>query len=183
MSNRAAGPHKPSLFVGSSSEGLEIARAVELQLSDAAEVTVWKDGPFGLNSGNLEALVRAADQFRLAVLVLTPDDLVTSREVTSQAPRDNVMFELGLFMGKLGRERCFAMSSDGSDMNFQSDLAGVTIPRPGGNTDGNLNSAVSPSLHSNCKEIAQLGRRSDRKSIESEFARAGRRCGSICKFD
>jgi hypothetical protein len=38
-----------------------------------------------------------------AVLIITPDDVVSSRDIEAQAPRDNVMFELGLFMGRLGR--------------------------------------------------------------------------------
>lgn len=151
---------KPTLFVGSSNEGLEVARAVEFQLSDTTEVTIWKDGPFGLNSGNLEALVRASDQYDFAVLVLTPDDLVTSREVTSQAPRDNVMFELGLFMGRLGRDRCFAMSAESSGMKLPSDLAGVTIARyQNDRRDGNWVSAVSPACTLIRNEIARLGRR------------------------
>jgi hypothetical protein len=38
---------------------------------------------------------------RFAVLVLTPDDLVRGRKIGTFGPRDNVVFELGLFMGRL----------------------------------------------------------------------------------
>jgi predicted nucleotide-binding protein len=150
--------HKPRLFVGSSSEGIQIARSVEVQLSDVAEVTLWKDGPFGLNSGSLQALVRASSQYDFAVLVLTPDDVITSRDVTSQAPRDNVMFELGLFMGRLGLERCFAMVGDDPSVKLPSDLAGVTLARfQSARGDANWLSAVSPACTLIRNEILRVG--------------------------
>ena len=63
---------KPAIFVGSSGEGIEAARAIEHQLSEDGEVTVWKDGVFGLGLGTLESLVDALERFDFAVLVLTP---------------------------------------------------------------------------------------------------------------
>src|SRR5215216_6625298 len=98
---------KPSLFIGSSSEGLEIARAIELNLEHDAEVTIWSSGLFGLGMGTLETLVNSLDKFDFAALILTPDDTVTSRGDTSDSPRDNVLLELGLFVGRLGRQRTF----------------------------------------------------------------------------
>ena len=103
-----------------------MARAVEVNLKDDAEITVWCSGVFGLSHGTLQSLVAALDRFDFAVLVLTPDDMVASRDVTSQAPRDNVLFELGLFMGRLGPTRTFAVCSDAA-MKLPSDLAGVTV--------------------------------------------------------
>jgi predicted nucleotide-binding protein len=98
---------KPKLFIGSSKEGLEIARAIEAQLEEDAEVTIWKDGVFGFGRGTLESLVMALDQFDFAVLLLSPDDMIISREVASQSPRDNILLELGMFIGRIGRERTF----------------------------------------------------------------------------
>jgi len=120
---------KPTVFVGSSHEGLEIARAVQFQLKDDALVKLWNEGAFGLNSGTLESLVAMVDRFDFAVLVLTPDDILHVRDVAVQAPRDNVMFELGLFIGRLGRARTFAICSDAKDFKLPSDLAGVTVAR------------------------------------------------------
>lgn len=120
---------KPTVFVGSSREGLEIARAVQFQLKDDALVSVWNEGAFGLSSGTLESLVAMLDRFDFAVLVLTPDDVLHVRDAAVQAPRDNVMFELGLFMGRLGRARTFAICSDARDFKLPSDLAGVTLAR------------------------------------------------------
>ena len=119
----------PCVFVGSSTEGLNVARAIQFQLKDNARVSIWNDGVFGLSHGSLEALVRSLDRFDFAVLVITPDDVVLSRTVESQAPRDNVMFELGLFMGHLGRDRTFGICGDSPDMKLPSDLAGVSLAR------------------------------------------------------
>src|SRR4051812_9202749 len=101
---------KPSLFVGSSSEGLELAGAVQVGLQDVAEVTVWNQGFFGLSQGTIESLVNALDRFDFAVLVATPDDLVVRRDEPAMSPRDNILFELGLFMGRLGRSRTYVLA-------------------------------------------------------------------------
>ena len=60
---------------------------------------MWHQGVFDLSSGTLESLVAAIDDYDFATLVLTPDDLLEKRDVTGRCPRDNVLFELGLFMG------------------------------------------------------------------------------------
>src|ERR1035441_485913 len=117
---------KPALFIGSSKEGLRIAHAAEVHLRAESEVTLWNAGLFPLMHGTLEALVNSLDRFDFAVLVVTPDDLVTSRNETTLRGRDNVMFELGLFMGRLGRSRTFILC-DPKAVNLPSDLAGVTV--------------------------------------------------------
>jgi predicted nucleotide-binding protein len=93
--------NRPALFVGSSSEGLDLARAVRALLADDAEVTLWNEGFFAITDTFIESLVNALPRFDFAALLLTPDDLTTSREVSTLGPRDNVLFELGLFMGRL----------------------------------------------------------------------------------
>jgi hypothetical protein len=117
----------PIVFVGSSSEGLDIAQAIRNQLQDVAQVSIWNEGVFGLSRGTLESLVSALEDFDFAVLVITADDLVISRGSESQAPRDNIMFELGLFMGGLGPDRTFGVCRDDGKIKLPSDLAGVTL--------------------------------------------------------
>jgi len=65
---------RPSVFVGSSTEGLKIAKALQVLLDHACEATIWSQGVFGLSQGTLESLVHALDQFDYAALVLTADD-------------------------------------------------------------------------------------------------------------
>jgi predicted nucleotide-binding protein len=100
-------PPRPSVFVGSSSEGLNVARNIQALLDRECEVKLWDQGVFGLSTGTLESLVLALDEFDFAILVLTPDDMILSRGQEHPSARDNVLFELGLFMGGLGRPRTF----------------------------------------------------------------------------
>jgi predicted nucleotide-binding protein len=117
---------RPRVFIGSSSEGLDVARAIQAAIYYDAEPVIWSQGVFGLSGGTLEALVHAGDKFDFAVFVLTPDDLVVKRRARGNAPRDNVLFELGLFMGQIGRERTFFVHCQTDNILLPSDLAGVT---------------------------------------------------------
>jgi hypothetical protein len=117
---------KPTIFIGSSTEGIEAARAIGYQLQDAGDTTVWNEGIFGLGQVALESLLQALERFDFAILVLTPDDLIDSRDTTSVVPRDNVIFEVGLFVGKLGRFRTFVLRPKDVSIKLPSDLAGVT---------------------------------------------------------
>ena len=117
---------RPSVFVGSSTEGLPVAKAIQVALDHACETHLWSQGVFGLGQGTLEALVSAASKVDFAILVLTPDDLVESRGSQGAAARDNVLFELGLFMGVLGLLRTFIVFDRTAYMRLPSDLAGVT---------------------------------------------------------
>ena len=118
---------RPVLFVGSSRESLHIAQAIRVDL-DYADVVVrlWTDGVFGASQFpiiELEKQVREAD---FAVLVLGPDDEVLSRDEKSDAPRDNVIFELGLFMGALSHARTFMVIPRECDIKIPTDLLGLT---------------------------------------------------------
>jgi predicted nucleotide-binding protein len=68
----------------------------------------------------LEELAKRLDEVDFAAFLLLPDDQVLIREHARDAPRDNVVFELGLFMGKLNRERAFALVE--GEMEVLSDL-------------------------------------------------------------
>ena len=118
---------KPILFIGSSTEQFKIARAVSTAIpTELVEVILWWQGVFGASSfpiDDLETQIGIAD---FAVLVAGPDDQVTSRENQSDAPRDNVIFELGLFMGALTRSRTFLLVPEGFKVKIPTDLLGLT---------------------------------------------------------
>jgi hypothetical protein len=145
----------PSIFIGSSTEGLDVAREVELQLQGDAITTIWKDGVFGLGSGTLESLMSILDQFDFAAMVLSPDDLIESRSQSYASPRDNVIFELGLFMGKLGRGRVFIVHEQAAELKLPSDLAGVAVS-PYRKRE-NMSAALSPTCTPIIKAIRALG--------------------------
>ena len=95
-------------------------------LDQDAEITLWNEGFFGLGSTFIETLVNNLPRFDFAILVLTGDDMVNSREVEVFGPRDNVIFELGLFMGHLGRARTFILHQSNAALKIPTDLSGVT---------------------------------------------------------
>ncbi|MDF3131277.1 nucleotide-binding protein [Kiritimatiellaeota bacterium B1221] len=147
------------IFVGSSTEGLPAARALQQNLDHDAEVILWSQGVFGLSSGTLETLVTKSQQFDFAVLVLTPDDLRLSRGNEDPSPRDNVVFELGLFMGALGRERTYIVYDRTAGIQLPSDLAGVTSATYEPPQAGSLQSALGAPSSEIFSAIQTLGPR------------------------
>jgi predicted nucleotide-binding protein len=118
---------KSQIFIGSSRESLDVARKIEGCITGEDVVTrVWSDGVFKASKTSIEALENTAKIMDFAVLVFSADDEVFSRDEEFRAPRDNVVFELGLFMGALERERTFVILPRGSDLKIPSDLLGVT---------------------------------------------------------
>src|SRR5688572_5921484 len=96
---------KPRVFIGSSSEGLTIARAIKKELSAIAEVEIWDEDVFIVNKSYLETLIEIPNLYDFAILVATKDDQLEKREKFSKVPRDNVIFEFGLFLGRLSRNK------------------------------------------------------------------------------
>jgi len=99
--------NKPRIFVGSSKEALDVAYSIQESLEHDAEVTVWTQGIFGLSRYTMESLVDALNETDFGMFVFQPDDVTVMRKATVSAVRDNVIFELGMFIGRLQRNRCF----------------------------------------------------------------------------
>src|SRR5262245_19158568 len=119
------GAKRPLVFIGSSSESRIIARTIQSLLNDTCASQVWDESFFSPGQSYLEALTEQADRFDFAVLVLAGDDETLARGVVMRSPRDNVLFEAGLFMGTLGRARTFLVHSD-ENVKLPSDFAGIT---------------------------------------------------------
>jgi CRP/FNR family cyclic AMP-dependent transcriptional regulator len=120
----------PVLFIGSCSsrEGLEIARAFQAAFSHDPWITrIWTDGVFGAGKTPIESLAAQLSEIDFGLLVLTADDLVKVGALAAPSPRDNVLFELGLAIGALGRERAFCVKHrcGADDLRLPSDLLGV----------------------------------------------------------
>jgi hypothetical protein len=143
---------KPRVFIGSASEKLTIARMIEKRLQATAEVVIWDEMVIPAGELSLDALMNVVDTVDFAILVFSNDDKVSSRGFEFEAPRDNVIFELGLFMSKLGRHRTYIVNSS-PGLKIPSDLGGITFTVLNTNrTDHNLASAVSPV----CTELESL---------------------------
>lgn len=121
------------LFLGSSSKAAKFAHALQTLLERERDdeisirARVWDQGLLPLGSITANELLRRAGEYDFAVFVFAPDDLITAGSKTYFVARDNVVFELGLFMGRLGRERVFyIVPRDQQDFHIPSDLHGVT---------------------------------------------------------
>ena len=151
----------PSVFIGSSSEGVEIADYLQSGLEPVCNATLWTQGVFRASSYTLESLIRTAQDADFAVLIASPDDMTHFRGDTRAVPRDNVIFELGLFMGAIGRQRTYIVTEHGADLRFPSDLDGLTQIRYRTRTDGNMRAMVNPAVIQIKESIRELGRKPD----------------------
>jgi hypothetical protein len=163
---------KPQVFIASSVEGLPVADAINANLDHDTYPTLWRAGTFKLGSHALDDLVEKSSAVDFAVFVFTPDDVATIRDKAAQVVRDNVLFELGLFIGSLGKERCYLVRPRGVDMHLPSDLIGVTTAdyatdRP----DGDLSSALNAACKLIKDEIARHGAIAEKTFTEGEGSR------------
>jgi hypothetical protein len=122
------------MFIGSSIEALPVVTMIASAFSQHAECVPWNVAPEFSTKGSFPtftALCDAALRYDFSLFVLTPDDLITYRGNNFRAPRDNVLFEMGLFIGAIGPERVFAIvqQMDKPKMKIPSDLLGVNMPR------------------------------------------------------
>lgn len=130
---------KPRLFIGSSSEGLKTAKFLQKQLAEITECEIWNEGVFGLNESYFETLIKIPNLYDFALLIATKDDRTKSRNKLFNAPRDNIIFEFGLFLGKLHRKRVYILQEE--EVKLPSDLLGITVLKFRRNSNDNRPSA------------------------------------------
>jgi CRP/FNR family transcriptional regulator, cyclic AMP receptor protein len=117
----------PRLFIISSSEAKPIAHALRDGLERDVFIKVWDEGVFFAGGYPLEALEAEVAQADFAVAVAEADDIIDTRGMRAPTVRDNVLFELGLFMGKLTRHRSILVHPAIKDLKLPSDLQGLTL--------------------------------------------------------
>jgi predicted nucleotide-binding protein len=166
--NAQASRRKPAVFIASSSEDREIADAVSKVLMDhETEPTVWSQRPFRSMDSVLEDLIHQLERSDFGIFVMTANDTIIARGKRMFAPRDNVVLELGLFMGSLGRRHCFILSpEDSPGLKIPSDLAGLVTARfSTSRSDGNWAAAVGPACNEIAQAIREIGPRSQRGGL------------------
>lgn len=127
--------NKPRVFIGSSSEGYDLVEAIIEGLSKCAICVPWEKGVFNLSSFAIDDLIKKTDEVQYAIFVFHPSDLSLKRGKLKDSVRDNVIFECGLFVSKLGRRKVFFMAPDNHEnLDIPSDLQGMNL----GNYDNNL---------------------------------------------
>jgi predicted nucleotide-binding protein len=149
---------KIRVFIISSAEALDVARAVQNAFEyDPFDVTIWTNGVFRASWYPVETLEAQLDDSDFAIAIAQPDDITESRGVPAATARDNVIFELGMFIGRLGRKRSLLLEPRGEEIKLPSDLSGITtIPYrhvPG----KNMTAAIAPACNHIREIIADLG--------------------------
>lgn len=118
---------KIKVFIVSSAEALPIVDLLIKQFAhDPFLAVAWKNGVFRVSNYTLDDLEAHLDDSDFAIAVAHQDDVVITRGDEWPTVRDNVVFELGMFMGRLGRRRAFLMEPRNADLKLPSDLAGMT---------------------------------------------------------
>jgi predicted nucleotide-binding protein len=120
--------------------------------------SVWKHGDF-----ILQVLLEQAPKYDFAVIIFGQDDKTISRGNEAYAPRDNVIFEAGLFMAHLGHKRTFIVTPREQNLKILSDLAGLVLLSY---DEPTLTSGLKGALKSVCDKICtELSFSSEREDI------------------
>jgi predicted nucleotide-binding protein len=121
----------PLIFIACASESLPIAEAIKAYFADREVILeIWTDNVFKPSMGTMESLEAKLTSADFTIAIFSADDRVESRGTEKFAPRDNTVFELGLFAGAIGRKRSFfAVPKNSVDVKIPSDLAGITSLR------------------------------------------------------
>jgi hypothetical protein len=147
--------NKPRLFLGSSGKQTKLLHAITRGLEDVADVEPWTT-TFNPGRSTLDRLVELSREVDFAAFVFAQDDwTATDASESGQAsPRDNVVFEAGLFGGALGIRRTFILHANGSKL--PTDLLGLTSVRYDPAIGAAEVRAINQKLH---KAIDSEGRR------------------------
>lgn len=140
---------KPQIFIASSTEGLDVAYAVQELLEHNAECTVWDQGIFDPSSYTMLDLIARLKITDYGIFVFSIDDTAKIRGKEEEIVRDNVILELGLFMGAIGQRNCFIIiPSSNEKVHLPTDLTGITmLTYNAKRKDGNLKAALGPTVN------------------------------------
>ncbi len=119
---------KPQIFIGSSGNGLSIAEIVKSELQAVGDAYLWSQGDlWEPNESTFDNLLRMTGYFDFGVFVATQDDLtLTSKGEYGFEARDNVILEMTLFVGALGKRKSFLITEKGLDK--PTDFSGIYMP-------------------------------------------------------
>jgi hypothetical protein len=154
---------KPRIFLGSSGKQEKLLLALTRGLEDVAEVVPWTTS-FNPGTTTLERLIELTHEVDFALFVFAQDDWtlrdpnVADAIAAGQAsPRDNVVFEAGLFGGVLGMRRTLILHANGSKL--PSDLLGLTCVRYGDTTAAEvrtLNKKLRNAIEAETTRVASI---------------------------
>jgi len=153
---------KPRIFLGSSGKQEKLLGALTRGLDDVARVEPWTTS-FNPGTSTLERLVELTREVDFAAFVFAQDDWTTNTPPASPtppagqaSPRDNVVFEAGLFGGVLGMRRTFILHASGSKL--PTDLLGLTCVRYDGSTAAAVMKVICQKLRNAIENEGRLAR-------------------------
>ena len=137
---------------------MPIARAVQNAFtSDPFAAVVWTDGVFRVTNYPLEILEAQIDDSDFAIAIAHADNSPANRGKAWPRPRDNIIFELGLFMGRLGRSRAILMEPRAEKVRLPIDFAGVTTITYGFEKGADVATYLAPACNQLREHINTLG--------------------------
>jgi predicted nucleotide-binding protein len=150
--------NKPRIFLGSSGKQEKLLESLARGLEDVAQVVPWTTS-FNPGTTTLERLLELTREVDFAAMVFAQDDWTTNGQPASSAPesgqaspRDNVVFEAGLFGGVLGMRRTFILHANGAKL--PTDLLGLTSIRYQGTTPAEIrvvNQKLRKAIEDECR--------------------------------
>lgn len=131
---------KPQIFIGSSGAGLPIATKAKACLESFGECFLWTDsGIWEPNRSTFDNLLRMASYFDFGVFVATADDLTLKKDDIVIEARDNVILEMALFLGAMGKDKAYLLVEEGIEL--PSDFKGIYMPRFERTDDASISAA------------------------------------------
>ena len=153
---------KPRIFLGSSGKQAKLLQALTRGLEEVAQVEPWTTS-FNPGTTTLERLLELTREVDFAAFVFAQDDWTSNTSPTSgsaapgqASPRDNVVFEAGLFGGVLGMRRTFILHANGAKL--PSDLLGLTCVRYANSTAATELKVINEKLRTAIESEGRLSR-------------------------
>lgn len=173
---------KPKLFIASSVEGIKIAYGIQENLEYDAYCTVWSQGVFTPSAYAVDSLVEELNESDFGVFVFSVDDVLKMRNQEMNAVRDNIIFELGLFVGQLGRSRNFMIRpDDAAGLHIPTDLVGLSpLTFNASRKDGNIVAALGTACNKIRTVVKKLGPITD--TVEKVVAELDEKCVQFMKI-
>ncbi len=122
---------KPRVFVASSIEAKKAAEQVKGAIREWADCEIWTDGFFVPGNMTVETIERGLRRYDGGLFLLSPDDLLFSRDEVGHFPRGNVLYELGMFGGALGMANCLQLVLKAGSAGWDPAMgASIAVPKP-----------------------------------------------------
>jgi two-component system invasion response regulator UvrY len=142
---------QPVVFIGSSGENLEKAKAIQAALQPLCKPSLWQQGIPNMGTPALGSLATVLRHKRpdFAVFVVGAEDLPASKDPKANNSRDNIIFELGMLIGAISKERIFMVIDECADLHIPAGLAGIKTSKFSPSFRSTMETVLGPA----CNEI------------------------------